>query len=301
MPTPRVQNEKELLHSLRACVTAFAGRTLTIKPLDGGLTNRNYLVHADSEAYVVRVAGADTGLLGIDRDREAACARAAAAAGVGPEVIAYVPESTLLVTRFAPGELLKTESLRKPMTLRRVAQALRRCHDSSAPTEAVDFSPFAAARRNHALAQERHVPGSAELDHALAVLARIERDGKPTDPPCLCHNDILPANLIDDGHRVWIIDWEFAGRGDRFFDLGTLAANAEFDEEQELLLLDEYFGEVRPPQLPRLKLMRLASDLREATWGYLQSAISSLHEPEYYRDYGRRHLTRFLAGSAELD
>jgi thiamine kinase-like enzyme len=281
-------------------VTALSGRELTIEPLDGGLTNRNYLVRADGEAFVVRVAGAGTGLLGIDRDREAACAQAAAAAGVGPEVIAYLREPTLLVTRFAMGELLETESLRQPMTLRRVAQALRRCHDYPAPAEAADFSPFAAARRNHALAQERHAPMPPELGHALGVLARIERDGRAEEPPCLCHNDLLPANLIDDGHRVWVIDWEFAGRGDRFFDLGALAANSEFDEEQELLLLTAYFGEVRPQQLRRLKLMRLTSDLREATWGYLQAAISNLHEPEYYRDYGRRHLVRFLAGSEAL-
>jgi thiamine kinase-like enzyme len=300
MPTPRERNEEEPLHSLLARVTALSGRELTIEPLDGGLTNRNYLVHAGGEAYVVRVAGADTGLLGIDRDREVACARAAAAASVGPEVVAYLREPTMLVTRFAPGELLKATSIRKSKTLRRVAQALRRCHDYPAPAEAADFSPFAAARRNHALAQERHVPVSAELDHALEVLARIERDGRAGEPPCLCHNDLLPANLIDDGHRVWIIDWEFAGRGDRFFDLGNLAANGAFDEEQELQLLTAYFGEVRPQQLRRLKLMRLASDLREATWGYLQSAISSLHEPEYYRDYARRHLARFLAGSEQL-
>ncbi len=212
-------------------------------------------------------------------------------------MIAYVPELSLLVTRFAPGELLKTESLRNAMTLRRVAQALRRCHNCPAPAEAVDFSPFVVARRNLALAQERHVPGSAELDHAFDVLARIEAEGTEADPPCLCHNDLLPANLIDDGRQVWIIDWEFAGRGDRYFDLGALAANSEFDEEQELLLLTAYFGEVHPPQLCRLKRMRLASDLREATWGYLQSGISNLHEPAYYLDYGRRHLARFLAGS----
>lgn len=231
MPTPRERNEEEPLPSLLARVTALAGRELTIEPLGGGLTNRNYLVQADGAAYVVRVAGADTGLLGIDRDREAACARSAAAAGVGPEVVASLREPTILVTRFAPGELLTTESLRQSMTVRRVAQALRRCHDYPAPAEAADFSPFAAARRNYALAQERHATVPAELDHALEVLARIERDGRAEEAPCLCHNDLLPANLIADGHRVWIIDWEFAGRGDRFFDLGTLAANAEFDEE----------------------------------------------------------------------
>jgi thiamine kinase-like enzyme len=289
-------NDEELLNGLPSRVTALSGRELVIEPLEGGLTNRNYLVHADGQAYVVRVAGADTALLGIDRDREAACARAAAVAGVGPEVVAYLCEPAMLVTRFAPGALLTDASLRNSQTLQRVVQALRRCHDCPTPAEAADFSPFATTRRYHALANERGVPASAELVRAFESLTRLERDAQAAEPPCLCHNDLLPANLIDDGRRVWIIDWEFAGRGDRFFDLGNLAVNGGFDEEQEHELLAAYFGEVRHEHLHRLKLMRLASDLREATWGYLQSAISNLHEPQYYLDYGDRHLARFLAG-----
>lgn len=299
MPDP-LDQEKESIRDLLLRLPALSGRELTIEALGGGLTNRNFLVGADGESYVARVAGAGTGLLGIDRDQEAACARAAADAGVGPEVVGSLPEPAVLVTRFVPGRVLTTEALRDPTTLRRVAQVLRRCHDHPAPPEAADFSPFASGRRNHALANERHIPMPAEMDHALEMLARIERDVPTEEPPCLCHNDVLPANLIEDDQRVWIIDWEFAGRGDRLFDLGTLAANAEFGEEQEESLLAAYFGAVRPQDLRRLKRMRLASDLREATWGYLQSAISNLHEPGYYQEYGRRHLARFLAGSEGL-
>jgi thiamine kinase-like enzyme len=289
-------NDAEFLHNLLRRLTALSGRELVIEPLEGGLTNRNYLVHADGEAYVARLAGADTELLGIDRDREAACAQAAAAAGVGPEVVAYLREPTMLVTRFAPGAPLTGAALRNSNALRRVAQALQLCHDWPAPPEAAEFSPFATARCYHALARERNVSASAELLPALGTLTRIEREVGQAEPPCLCHNDLLPANLIDDGRRVWMVDWEYADRGDRFFDLGNLAANCLFDEQQELELLTAYFGEVRPQRLRRLKLMRLASDLREATWGYLQSAISNLHEPEYYLDYGRKHLAQFLAG-----
>jgi thiamine kinase-like enzyme len=300
MPDPREQNENEFLRNLLLRLPAFSGRALTIEPLVGGLTNRNFLVRADGDSYVVRIAGANTGLLGIDRDQEAACARAAAEIGIGPEVVACLREPAVLVTRFVPGRVLTTASLREPTTLQRVAQALQRCHDYLAPVEAADFSPLASVRRNHALAKERHVPMPAELDDALRILARIERDVPTEEPPCLCHNDVLPANLIEDDRCVWIIDWEFAGRGDRFFDLGGLAANAEFSAEQEELLLAAYFGAVRPHELRKLKRMRLASDLREATWGYLQSALSDLHESAYYRDYGRRHLARFLAGSEDV-
>jgi thiamine kinase-like enzyme len=297
MPDTPEQSENETLRNLLLRLPPLSDRELTIEPLKGGMTNHNFVVRANGESYVVRVAGAGTGLLGIDRNQEAACARAAADAGVAPEVVASLHEPAVLVTRFTPGRVLTTAALREPKTLERVARALRRCHDYAMPLEAASFSPFASARRCYSLAKERHVPMPPEMDHAVAMLDHIEREVQTEEAPCLCHNDVLPANLIEDDHRVWIIDWVFAGRGDRFFDLGALAANAEFTTEQEELLIAAYFGEFRRPELRRLKLMRLASDVREATWGYLQSAISDLHESDYYLDYGHRHLARFLAES----
>jgi thiamine kinase-like enzyme len=196
--------------------------------------------------------------------------------------------------------LLKPAYIRKPRTLRRVAQILRRCHDHPAPADAADFSPFATVRRYHALAAERDVLLPAELSRALDVLTRIEQELTTAEPPCLCHNDLLPANFIDDGRQVWVIDWEYAGRGDRFFDLGNFAVNCELDQDQEQVLLEGYFGDARPEHLRRLRLMRLASDMREAMWGYLQSAVSRLHEPDYYLSYGGTHLHRFLASSTAL-
>ena len=112
--------------------------------------------------------------------------------------------------------------------------------------------------------------------------------------------DLLPANFIDDGTSLRVIDWEYGGLGDRFFDLGNFAANTELDEAQERELLAGYFGEARPEHLRRLRLMRMVSDLREATWGFVQAGVSKLHEPEYYVNYGRKHLERFLAAAARI-
>ena len=123
-------------------------------------------------------------------------------------------------------------------------------------------------------------------------LARLEQDLQTGAPPCPCHNDLLAGNFIDDGTAVRIIDWEYGGMGDRFFDLGNLAVNNEFDDEHERALLAFYFGEVDPDHLRRLRLMRLASDMREAMWGFLQAAISTLDID--YMAYGRRHLERFI-------
>src|SRR5204863_8320824 len=130
------------------------------------------------------------------------------------------------------------------------------------------------------------------LDRALELLGRLEEQWRDVEPPRPCHNDLLAGNFIDDGAALRIIDWEYGGMGDRFFDLGNLAANNEFEEGHERALLALCFGEVHPDHLRRLRLMRLASDMREATWGFLQAALSTL-DIEYLA-YGRKHLERFI-------
>ena len=265
--------------------------SLSVSPLGGGLTNRNYRIDADGQSYVLRVAGKDTALLGIDRACEVACSRAAAALGVGPEVIAYLPEHEAMVRRFVRGRVLTPEDVQQPDVLSRVAETLCRYHGG--PRGEGSFSPFAAVRSYYSLARERHVRLPDSLEGALKRLAKIEQDLQTDDPPCPCHNDLLAGNFIDDGTAVRIIDWEYGGMGDRFFDLGNLAANNEFTGEHERALLALCFGEVSPGHLRRLRQMRLASDMREAMWGFLQAAISTLDID--YLAYGRKHLERFIA------
>jgi thiamine kinase-like enzyme len=190
--------------------------------------------------------------------------------------------------------VLTAEDFQQPVVLRRVVEALRRYHNG--PPGAGSFSPFATVRHYYALARERHVTFPDSLERALERLARIEQDLRGECPLCPCHNDLLAGNFIDDGATVRIIDWEYGGMGDRIFDLGNLAANNEFADQHERSLLSLYFDEVRPNHLRRLRLMRLASDMREAMWGFLQAAISKLDVD--YLAYGHKHLERFLASSS---
>ncbi len=294
----RLPFRDEVTRALRK-LAAFRDRhEVVVTPLGGGLTNRNYRLDSDGESYVLRIAGAGAEKLLIDRPRERAAARVAAAAGVAPAVIDHLPDYSVTVTQFLRGRPLAEEHIAQGNALSRVAQTLRAYHDYPDLKEVGPFSPFEAVRYYFRQAKEKNVPLPPDVGRALELLERIEQEVRADAPPCLCHNDLLLGNFIDVGDALMIIDWEYAGLGDRFFDLGNFAAHTQLSEGQEEKLLEYYFGAARPEDLRRLRLMRLVSDLREATWGYLQSAISPLYNPQHYRDYGRRFLDRVLSAPA---
>src|SRR5690348_17204915 len=202
-------------------VPELAGVELTLTPLSGGITNRNFLVTLAGrpDRYVIRLAGNDTHLLGISREVEHAATVAAAGVGVGPEVTAFIRPEGYLVTRFIEGSPVSDEAVRQPETLERVAASLRRIHDG--PAIPGLFVPLRIVESYRALAAARGVRIPAEYELAAAIGRRIEL-ALLANPIELrpCHNDLLNANFIDDGERIRIVDWEYAGMGDPFFDLG---------------------------------------------------------------------------------
>ena len=277
-------------------VPEIAGRELTLRPLSGGITNRNFLIVAagTDDRWVIRLAGNDTHLLGISREVEHAATVAAAGVGVGPEVTAFIRPEGYLVTKFIIGSPVSDEAVHRPETLRRVADSLRRIHDG--PAIPGLFVPFRIVEAYRALAAARGVRIPVEYDLAQSVVRRIEL-AFLTNPVELqpCHNDLLNANFIDDGARIRIVDWEYAGMGDPFFDLGNFSINHELAPDEDTQLLAAYDGEVRPARLARLTLMRTVSDFREAMWGVLQQGISSLDVD--FVAYAGEHFERLLRGA----
>jgi thiamine kinase-like enzyme len=283
-------------------VPELAVAELTFTPISGGITNRNFLVelagHADR--YVLRLAGNDTHLLGISREVELAATVAAAGVGVGPEVVAFVRPEGYLLTRFIEGGPIPVEEMRRPGRLAAVSAALRRVHDG--PAIPGLFVPYRIVEAYRALALERGVTIPPEYALAMAITRRIEL-ACLTAPLELrpCHNDLLNANFIDDGTHVRIVDWEYAGMGDPFFDLGNFSVNHELDADAEATLLaaydaPEHGGEVRPDRAARLRLMRLMSDFREAMWAVLQQGISTLDVD--FKAYAAEHFDRLLGEAA---
>jgi thiamine kinase-like enzyme len=279
-----------------ALATVWPGATTVVTPIEAGITNRNYRVEVDGDVYVVRLAGAHTELLGIDREHEVEAGRAAAAAGAGPEVVAFIPELGCVVTRFVHGDAIPDERLAEPDVLRAIVASIRSIH-GCAPIAAT-FPVFRIVEEFRETAAERGVAIPPAYDEAHAVADRIEAAFSSAPMPLTtCHNDLLNANLLLDAGHVWIVDYEYAGMGDPFFDLGNFSINNGLGPDAETLLLEAYFGEVRDVHRARLALMRIVSDFREAMWGVVQQGISELEFD--YVGYAERHFTRLLANAED--
>jgi thiamine kinase-like enzyme len=251
----------------------WPGRDFRVEPLGGGITNHNFKVTVDGEAFALRIGGKDTELLGIDRDAEHAAARVAAASEVGPDVVAFVEPEGYLVTRFIDGRPIPVEDMRRPETIRRVAPVLRRIHEGPPIPASFDSFRVVEVYRDTAAAHGVEIP--AAYDRAKAVAHEIERarSGTAAQP---CHNDLLNANFLEEDGEIRIVDWEYAGMGDPFFDLANFSINHEFGADENDALLAAYFGELREADRAALTLMRFMSDFREAMWGVVQQGISQL-------------------------
>ena len=271
----------------------WPGRQARIFELGGGITNRNYKVEVDGEGFVLRMGGARTELLGIDRTVEHAAGTRAHEVGVGPEVVAFVPSEGWLVARFIDGRPISLDEMRRPETLGRVVAALRRFHEAAPIPGRFDAHGVLEDYRRKAEAHGVEIP--AEFDDGWAVAERI-RAARGPQPLVPCHNDLLNANFLDDG-SVQIVDWEYAGMGDRFFDLANFSVNHEFGIDDDRRLLAAYFGETRETDLAALRMMRFMSDFREAMWGVLQSGISDLDFD--FMGYARKHFARLEATGSD--
>ena len=235
-----------------------------IEPLGGGLSNRNFKVQDSDGAWVVRLAG-EVPEHGIVRANDVAASRAAAEAGIAPEL--RHAEADVLVIRFIDGRALNEADVRDSATRTRIVELLRRSHDRVGRHlrgPALMFWVFHALR-DYA-AQLRDLADADDLPRLMAIAEALEAEIGKVDL-VFGHNDLLPANIIDDGDRLWLIDWEYAGYNSPLFDLGNLASNALLDETAWRNVLAAYYG--RSPDealLRRAGAMRVASLLREALW-----------------------------------
>jgi len=263
------------LEALLDRVPVLQGLERTVAKLPGGLTNQNLHVTTARGDYVVRRFRGDAELLGIDRDAEHANTRAAAEAGVGAGVVDYLPDLGMLVIDYIDGETYDNASFAQPGVVDRVADACRRLHRG--PRFSGDFDMFARqARYRRTVADNGYqvFDGYDDFDDAFGrVQAALEVRVEPTVP---CNNDLLAGNFVDDGERLWLIDYEYSGNNDACFELGNTATECELDGDQVEALTTAYFGRPLRHKLARVRLQALVSEYGWSLWGAIQASASTL-------------------------
>ena len=270
-----------------------------IKELTGGITNKNYKITVDGESFVLRLGGNETQYLGIDRKNEYECSRLAAQIGVAPKPIAFLAPEGYILARFISGKGLPAEEIGTEENITKVVESMKAYH--SLDFFPGSFSPFRVAEEYAKTARSFNVKLPDKMDWYLERSREIESAMYTREPLTLrpCHNDLLNGNFIDDGTRIRILDWEYAGMGDIFFDLGNFAIQHEFNNEQDEILLKAYFGNPADSQRAHQKLMKIMSDLREAMWSQVQIGVSQLDFD--YAGYGQKYFNRFEANTSGSD
>jgi len=267
------------------------GQSLEVEELTGGITNKNYKICTDTECYVLRVGGNETRYLGIDRKTEHECSYLAAQTGIAPRPTAFLEPEGYILSEFISGKGIPAEQIGQEENIKRVVGSMKAYH--ALEYFPGSFSPFRVAEEYAKTARQFDVKLPDMIDWYLDTSREIEKAMYQHEPLITrpCHNDLLNGNFIDDGNRIRILDWEYAGMGDIFFDLGNFAIQHEFNDEQDELLLCTYFNTPTDSQRAHQKLMKIMSDLREAMWAQVQIGVSKLDFD--YAGYGQKYFERF--------
>ena len=244
-----------------------------------GLTNSNYRVTANGEGYVLRVSGENTARLGIDRELELAALRSAAAAGLAPEVVAFLLPEGHLVTRWVEGCHWTPEVFRTPEHVRLLTETVQRIH--ALPPNGAVFSPFQRVNAFLEVAQGYNVALPSQLNAFLVTMQQIKTDQESdsSDWQRMCHNDLVSVNYLYrlTDQSIAVLDWEFAGLGDIYYDLATVVFTHDSDgpipSELEQVMLETYFGGVTAFQMRRLQGMKYMLMLFSGMWGLAQHGM----------------------------
>ena len=258
-----------------AAIPAWAGRAVDAEAIAAGLTNANWKVTVDGTPHFVRIPGAATDLLAVDRANERHNTRAAATAGVGPPVLHELPEWDVFVLAWVDARTMSIETLGAPGIPARVAEALRQLH--AGPRFRDDFDMFRTTERYLRVVDERSILIPNGYRDRLDRLPRIEAAlGVHPLPTVPCHNDLLAENYLDDGERLWLVDYEYSGNNDPTFELGNTCQEQGWEEARIRELCAAYFGEVTDALLARMRLQMIMSDVGWTLWAAIQAAISTI-------------------------
>jgi len=261
------------------------------EPLGGGITNTNFIVDDRDERFVVRV-GDDIPIHGIMRFNEIAAARAAHVAGISPEIVHSA--DGVFIMRFIEGHTFTEQDVREQQNLERILHLIQVCHNDIPKHfkgPALVFWPFHVCRNYILTAREGNSRMIDFFPHFLDINEELEKTVGEIKL-VFGHNDLLAANFIDDGKRLWLLDWDYAGYNTALFDLANLSSNNELSSKQEDWILETYHQQPVTDRLRRrLAAMKCVSLLRETLWSIVSEIHSTLDFD--YVNYTSKNLSRF--------
>jgi thiamine kinase-like enzyme len=279
-------------------VEALRGVRRHLTPLSGGHANRAFRVDSAAGQFVARFAGPKNSLLWIDAAAEATNAELAAGAGVGPQVRAFLPEERVLLVDWIEGRALQPAEIAKPELLARVAQLCRRLH--AGVRFAGDFDLMTTRRRYLDLVDEHGFALPDDFREHETQVARIEAVLAATAPPTVpCHNDLVAANVIEDGVRLWFIDYEYSANADPGYELGNLASDADLGAELIEHLVGAYLGKPSPAFAARVRLYAVLCHYTWVLWAAIQHAV--LDSDIDFWQWGLQRYARARAGFADAE
>lgn len=276
-----------LLHETLALVPGWQAASIDVKPLPGGRTNHNFLVSVNGSLYVARIAAPSSHNLGIRRSDEFSTLRAATTAGIAPKLVWIDNQRGILVSEFIPGRHWSPEDIRQHDNMLRLADGLRATHEMR--VSASEFDPVTLGCEFEGRCAADALSLVARKRWRIHVPAVVFRD-KSGRKRCLCHNDINRGNFIDDGARLWFIDWECAGIGDPFYDLAVISHNNRLTATEESELIQAYQSYKTPADLEHLERMKVAHDFYHVFW--YASQLSDTTARDDFRQCCDFHATR---------
>ena len=270
---------------------------ILIQNLDGGMTNENFLVQENDKKYVVRL-GDDIPEHLVSRSNELIVSKAAANAGIGPKVIFH--SKGILVLDYIESTTLSAEEVRK--NIKSIIPIIKNIHNEIPKNlygQSLIFWVFHVIRNYAKFLKDNQSTHLKILSDLISKSELLEKKSAPYEI-VFCHNDLLPANFLDDGSRLWVIDWEYAGYNTPLFDLGGLSSNNNFSLEEEIYLLENYFEKkINDKLMLQYNCLKSASLLRETMWSMVSEISSKINAD--YASYTQENLTKFNQAYKELN
>jgi len=277
----------------------WRNKQVKITEMTGGLTNKNFRVDIEDQAFFVRVPGASTELLAVDRDNEYHSSKTAAAAGIGPKVVYHLPDYKVMVLEFLDGKTMSIEALGAPGMPTRIAQSLKMLHAGEKCLN--EFNMFRLVDFYLGIVDKHQVRIPENYRDRMSILNRMETAiQKKSLASVACNNDLLAENFIDDGLKLWLIDYEYSGNNDPCFELGNTCQEQQYNEDQYAELCTAYFGETRRHLLARMYLFSIMSDFGWTLWGAIQNKISQLDYDFWEYTIGRWERAEMMLDSNEF-